>query len=107
MIVFYPLWDTILGSHLRDESVDVDRFELTESIDAEHGLDIVGGVPRRVKHHHAVGVDQVDAQRTGPRRDQEQTRSKEEKHKGYFPRSNRLPLIIVDFLPVSYITSEK
>lgn len=40
---------------------------LSEPVDPEDTLDIVGGVPRGVKDDDPVGSNQVDPQRASPR----------------------------------------
>ena len=58
--------------YLCQEAVHKDWLGLAEAVGAEDGLEIVGGVPARVKDDHAVGSDQVHSQRTSTGGDQEQ-----------------------------------
>ena len=43
---------------------------LTEAVDAEYRLRVIGRIPAGVKDDTAVGADQVDADAAGPGRDQ-------------------------------------
>lgn len=61
--------------HLGEEPVHKDGLVLSEPVDPEDTLNIVGGVPRGVEDDDPVGGHQVDPQRAGPCRNEEQTTS--------------------------------
>lgn len=48
----------------RDEPVDVAGLLLTISPHSSHGLLVIGWVPVRVKHHQAVGANEIQAAST-------------------------------------------
>ena len=55
------------SSHLGEEPIHKNSFVLSETVDPEDALDIIGGVPRGVKDDDPVGSNQVDPQRASPR----------------------------------------
>ena len=58
--------------YLCQEAVHKDWLCLAEAVGSEDSLEVVGGIPARVKDHHSVGGDQIHPQRTSTCRDQEQ-----------------------------------
>lgn len=70
------------SAHLSQEAVNVHLLELAKAVDSVDALDVVGGIPRGVKHHHPVGTDEVDAQAAGSRRDEKQSAAETDVNNG-------------------------
>ena len=58
--------DFLLYGVLNNQSIDVDFFSLTNSMDSIHGLKINLGVPVRVKYNNSIGYSEIDAESSGP-----------------------------------------
>lgn len=58
-----------------NKSIYVAGFLLSESVNTEHGLSVVRGVPTRIKNDNSVSADQVHPKAPGFGRDKEQSRS--------------------------------
>ena len=83
-----PLIDLLLHGTLSQKSVDINRFLLTKTIGSKNGLSImaetenVNGVHRRrrrlpwipacIEDDHSVAPDEIDANATRERRNEEQ-----------------------------------